>query len=321
MLRQDQRWVSHCLLTLRPKDTQADSIPLERILPELRRRIIDGSANMLMERDSVAFGATRVYLSKKRRHVTFLFQAYDNRAADPGFGKFTNFTVRYARKEEDEGGAAAAQLVVSLDESSPGNCSHFALLETVPGISRTRIERLLTAVAKDISSQVGLTYESPTTGKELQNRPVIRLNPRPSLTLRNALQTGVLRDVSLVKTQLASDGLDEKKWIQDAKEELTFKIREGATPRIAMRVINKIVKRGRDKSAQTLDVRVKHDKRITSLEIDLAESSPADALLIKHDLIELSSPHSIPRTWISPQLRSRMADILEEARLRPLGGK
>lgn len=280
-----------------------------------------GEAHMLMEKESVAFGATRAYLSKKGRHMTLLFQAYDNRAADPGFGNFSAFTVRYAEKEEDEGGAAAAQLTFSLNESSPGNCSHFAVLESVSGISRTRIERLLTHLAIAISLELGLTYENPATGKPRANRPILKLQPRPSLTLRNALKTGVLREVSLIKTDLKDDGLDEKKWVHDAREELNFKVREGTTPLIATRIINKFAKRGKDRASQRMDVRLRHDRKISTLEIDLADASPTDALLIKHDLIALSTPHPIPRTSISPQLRRRMAAILEEARIRPLGGK
>lgn len=320
MLRQDQRWVSHCLLTLRPADSQAEELGLEKVLDGLRTRIVRQQARMLMEKKSVAFGLTRVQLNRRAKCVTFLFQAYDNRAADPGFGNFEEFTVRYARKAAGEGGASAAQLVVSLEESEPGNKSYFALLETVPGITRTRVERLLTAVAKDVSEDLGLTYVSPITGKDLKNRPIIGLRARPSLTLRNALKTNTLKGVTLVKTDIGNDGLDEGKWVRDRREELSFKVKDGIGPRSAMALIRNLVRVGKTRESQHMEVRVSNDKRVASLEIDLEESSPADALLIQHDLVELTTPHPVPRTTMSTELQAKMIAILERVRTKPLGG-
>lgn len=309
MLREHERWLSRCELAIRQHPNDAPHSSLNDLIPGLERLIADRRATYTFDSDRVLIAATGICVSSD--HVSILLQVSDSRAADPAFVHMESLEQRQVPKEDGEGGGASAQFMLSKNQSLPGAHNYRGLLEVVPGVNRSRIERLLTSCFEDIASEEGFSFIRPATRRSVTHRPIANLRGLPSQSLAAALVDGELRELRLIETEAVSRGLDEASWIKDSEVRHRFLFKSDVPPDIARRLVASAVDRGRQMGAQLLGVTVRQGQKTISLEVELAEGSPMEALLVKHERVDLRQAHHQCRSSISGEIDDAMRTLIE----------
>lgn len=99
---------------MRPHPANSDPIPLQDLLPGLRKKVNDEEAYYLRDNERRVLQLSRIKRTKTddgTEVLVLLLSFGDRDRADPGFYNFDTKKNRIIKKEPNEGGALSARLV------------------------------------------------------------------------------------------------------------------------------------------------------------------------------------------------------------------
>jgi hypothetical protein len=194
----------------------------------------------------------------------------------------------------------------------PGSNSYRALLESVPGLSRTRVQRFLTHIfRKAPGAQIAFSDEK---GRGKLCRAIAELDGHPSEELKEGLRSGEFKGLDLITSEVIAGELDEDAYVKERE----YRTRINAVPRLssnsAMRVIKHYLRIGQDKAADSMLVRLSQDGKANNVSINLSTPNPENTLYVKYNFVKVTEPLLASSKTIHQELAGAMTNLLEKSR-------
>jgi hypothetical protein len=207
VLASNERWVFCYDLFLEATPEAANGqFVMREVVTNLAEMIRQQSAFKMYSEETQVFRLTDLRYTNDMDIACFLVQLGDKNGSDPVFANLTTGELRTEPKLEGEGIALSAHFMLSLDSVDATNIRFHAVMEEVPGITKSRVAPFLTALLKDAFE--GYTFFDPDTRTENRCRPMCKLSGRPSQSLEESLEEGVLKGLTLVKHEVVDGIMD-----------------------------------------------------------------------------------------------------------------
>jgi hypothetical protein len=309
LLNQNERWIQHYDLLLRPARKVNHVFHLKHLIDPLKQRFESHKAVELLDNDTAAIRIVDFQIDEPKDALILLIQYADTKVSDPAFSKIETGELRVEPKLEGEGIAVSAHVVISLKEKLPGTSTFFALVEEVPGLSKTRIERFLTSEFEAISE--GRFFYKNKSGKEKPCRPIAQLNGYLSDTFADSLKTGELKAVQFIKTEVVENGLDERNYVVERENVLKIKIVPKLKPDSALSALQNLFNRAKNTNVDEMRVRISYqDSRPQTVPVDLSRTDIQNTLFIKVNMIKSETAMAICERQIRKHFSSEMVALL-----------
>ena len=186
--------------------------------------------------------------------AVLLFLGIDKERAEAVYGNIDTLNLRTARKAQDEGGAAAAHLVIDLTpDVASGN--YHAVLEEVEGLSRSLLVPYLQFL---INKFVQFNIRDPA-GNDIHVDSHITTNVILDAPISKQLDHARLLAVDLVRKP-ASQTIDKSNEYFEKTRLVAFRPTEPARGSKARRIITAILDREDTKSYPEVRIRVEEDE-------------------------------------------------------------
>jgi hypothetical protein len=192
-------------MSLMPAPAEGPKPDIDQCMMALRTKFRKGELFQLLDDGFACIRVADLKVDTSKRLAAVLFQYADKRVADPVFSDLVSGTLRQETKLNGEGVAISAHALISLTPTQSGGIEFQLLLEDVPGIGKTKIERFLKTFLKLLLST---TFKDRSSKKDLVTYPTVTLSAYASKTLREDLEAGELRFVELTR-DLPIKELDE----------------------------------------------------------------------------------------------------------------
>lgn len=302
------RYVIECDLELGRIPEDAPHMSLTQCLPYLLEMIDSGDAVYEFKKGE-AVARILAYEIVPNETVTLLFQLADTNASDPAFAELDTGVSRVVRKGDGEGLAATAHLVISLESQTPAFPEIYsAVFEEVPGITRTLIGAVMTAL---FNEAVEFEFDRDRDGKHsrCKCRPRVSLLPLSAQDLSECLKGGWLLGFSAVR-KVKDQTLDEEGDIKIEESRLVLKTQKSG----AQRAIDLVKKAASiiNKEGYT-DLRVMYEdenKRKKSIPINPKRQDLQASVFIRSEYVHLPVKIEQCQSTIHPDLVKDMRVIL-----------
>jgi hypothetical protein len=290
-----------------PKD--APSMPLRSCLPYLTKLVDDGKACHKFSNDKAAARVIAYKVSDDDKYVTILLQLADEKASDPAFAQIETGKSRTVHKADGEGLAVTAHLMIKLDpinDTFPDTYS--ALLEEVPGITRTIVGAMLSAMFHEA---VDFDFIRETEGKKsrCKCRPRAFLHPLAGQSLSECFKTGWLVGFSAVQHS-KENLLDEEGEVTITESRLTLSTKKSRAEKaieLVTRTLNLVTKRG------YTGLRILYEdenKRRKGIPVDNKRKDIMAQALVKTELVRLADKIEQCQQDIHDDLNGKMLKIM-----------
>ncbi|RYV03778.1 hypothetical protein SOPP22_02845 [Shewanella sp. OPT22] len=305
LLQEYQRFALECTLVVGKMPEDAPNFNLEKFLPKLVKFVNDNKAVHKTKDDTVSLRLSKVETEEK--YISLLFQYADKNAADPSFSHTETGKTRTVYKEAGEGISVSAHLIINRKPTGElFNTYHDAVLEEVPGISRSVIEAGLTHILSECAVE---EFEREDAKKPIKCRPKISLRHNGSAKLNDLLKNGTINGFVAVKTRV-DNSLDEEGELKVADERLVLKVKRSRGEK-ALALINKAKDKIKDRQYSKLQIRYKGDnKRSSTLDVGVREENIAEKMFAKSSQIDVDEPIAQCQEIIHTKLKSKMVLIL-----------
>lgn len=232
MLDQDTRYVFFNRLVLGVNKADAVPVPIDELLSGLLARYNNDECVKELDSNTATIRIKRLIHSPGTKALTMLFQLADQKVADPSFAHLKTGKARRVKKNQDEGGAVTAHVVIDLNPDVEGQAKgstyqYRMMIEEVPRLSRLHITSLLHQELKAASKAAGLTYE-PQQGKTHTVRAKADIEGEVA-DLDEELFNGTVRGVELYSYEQVGDGLDDEYKLKERRRSLILRPAEPAT--------------------------------------------------------------------------------------------
>ena len=234
------------------------------ILPHLKTASESKLAVYKTKNNTAALHVHKVDIDDDNNVAVILFHYTDTNITDPAFKNMKSGIVRVEGKTLDEGIAVSAHLVINLDTINDSRDSvHLALLEVVPGLSKTLVERALTGLFNGIIKRPTWTVkDKEKKDKSSKCRPSFHFNNLASESLTDGLKSRRLNLITLLTNEPDSDDFDEDELIVK-ESQISFAVGGNLTDEAKEQLIYKISKKAKKKGYSTLKVNYDDDCRGT----------------------------------------------------------
>ena len=214
---------------------------IDQCLLALRTKFQKGELFQMLDGDSASIRVADIKVDTKSRLAAILFQYSDQKVADPVFSDLASGKLRQESKLHGEGVAISAHALISMTPTKSGASEYQLLLEDVPGIGKTKIEKFLKSFLKSLLTG---TFKDKSTAKELITYPTVSLAAFASKTLRDDLEDGKLSFVELTR-ELAIKDLDQLPETANIVNTIRVKAKDKPQGDQAIGFINKITNYGK----------------------------------------------------------------------------
>lgn len=287
LLSPNSRFFVRHELSFRPQRDQGAALALRApgdeldIISVLEEAVADGSAVFQVKDDTEDYvRLTHVDVRPRSNLVALLFR----RSADgppPIFENRRTRVLRRSDKTDEDLEAVSAHLFISLDEALLPFPTHRALLEEVPGLSRTYVTALLRNILRGVV--YGFTDER---GMQRETYTIPQFGGVPSETVGDAVRGGGIKYIELVRTPRL-DGLDTSGLIAHPER---MRLSVKSDRRGNMDLITRVRGWADQHDWRGMRVQVQtSDDRTRVVEI-AREADAADVLFIKSELVEGINP-------------------------------
>ncbi|EPA0093714.1 hypothetical protein ACQYJY_002393 [Enterobacter hormaechei] len=308
LLGDNERFIIKCDVDLEPFPKEAPSMLLRNCIPTLFD--LKKKAEAFYEINKGRSVIRLVDVQETSSDYRLLFQYANRDASDPAFANLKTGESRIAKKDEDEGLGATLHMVIeknAKNESFPN--TYTAVIEEVPGITRSLLSQALTAFFK----HCGFTFRKPDGKKDLVCRPIVSIDFHASSTLEKTLSTGYLSGITAVK-KVAKNSLDEDGLIRIDEEilKISTKFRRGEG---AVKAVKQAFDKLRGMGYGTMRITYKDANRRTgsdsfSLSTDRSLKELATAQLAQRDKAILATSIDVCQEEMHPELLGKMSNFL-----------
>lgn len=224
MLSNAYRFVFVLQSYLKPSPAERPYADIKEVANLLLNRVNNGESWKLYSKETVVYRIRQAHI-KDNHYLVLLISCGDKNVSDPSFENFNTGEVRNADRSDDEGQSCAAHMVIDLESLISDKPVNTVFLERVPGLPLTRVQMFLRHEIKQVFQK---KYRDEN-GKEKKYTATLELDGHASHTLREALQSGTLKHVSLVEHEEKQDGHDEEDYIAEKERHVAMKIKSGIT--------------------------------------------------------------------------------------------
>ncbi|MFM5546041.1 hypothetical protein ACET7K_07910 [Aeromonas veronii] len=304
------RYVIECELEMGRIPKDAPDMPLRQCLPFFIKLIDSGKAVYSFNNNKSVLRIIG-YDTSKPDVLTLLFQLTDSDASDPAFAELATGKSRVVRKEDGEGMAATAHLIVSLD---PINASftdtYAAVFEEVPGVTRTLIGASMTSFMADA---VSMEFERVNGSKRstVKCRPSILLLPLSGQSLSECLKDGWLLGFTVVQKS-KNALLDDDGDLTLEETRLIIKTPRSRSQR-ALDLVKKAVAYVQKQEYTGLRLMYEDaDKRRKGILLDAKRADYLASSFVKTEYVSLSDQILLCQDSIHADLEGKMLKILRK---------
>jgi hypothetical protein len=171
--------------------------------------------------------------------ATILLHHGDAAAADPALMKLRGGKIRKFGKQEDEGVAHAAHLLISTKKHLSSSGQSRALLERVPNLGRSAVITFLNRLLRLRAVKARLEYEDKKAKRQKRYHPKFAAQQQLSHRLRADLEQGKLSRVEFITRKVAG-GFEEKNRVVPVTQIITHKIIDAPTGNRALELIKRL---------------------------------------------------------------------------------
>ncbi|MGL1150610.1 hypothetical protein ACSTLH_13740 [Vibrio parahaemolyticus] len=224
----------------------------EHIVEKLEKGAAENTAVYKLRNDTAALHLHKVKVDKKRRLLTCLLHYTDKNISDPAFKHLRSGAVRTAKKETGEGIAVSAHLIILLEPilTSKDN-AHLCVLETVPGIPKSLLEKAFNAYFNGLIKGNGWVKKG--TNKAV--RPSFSFSHLACDSLTSGLKTRRLTGVTLLSKSLDHNDDFDEDGLSIKESQVSFAVGESLTQELTKTMLHSISKKARARGYTTLKVR------------------------------------------------------------------
>ncbi|MGI9878126.1 hypothetical protein ACKVMW_21250 [Vibrio chagasii] len=214
----------------------------DMIIPPLKEAVKQGTAVYHLKNDTASLHVHKVEVDTTNNIATILLHYTDSNLSDPAFKNMTSGVVRVEGKTPGEGIAVSAHLLVDLDNFKGQRSSvYLAILEEVPGLTKSLVEKGMTALFNGLIARPN--WVKKRDGKpSLKVRPKFSLNELAAESLKEGLKSRRLTGIKLIEKS-SKDNFDEsdlvpkermigfsigKNLSEEAKENLIYRVSKKA---------------------------------------------------------------------------------------------
>ena len=253
--------------------------------------------------------------SGEDKFFCLLLSLSDKDAPDAVYENFENGETRRFPKEENEGNATTAHVLInqSTKFTTP---YHLVLIEKATGLTISIIERYLTFLLNDKLFMV--TYEKE--GEQKPYRPIFEILGHQSNTIRRALETGIVQDIELISHKEKSAGFDEYPFVKEEKEEFQIVLQEKVDPNKFKEFVQVLRGKPDYSKFEHMFVRIKDDGEgtIKRAEIDPDTDFLEDAFIQTELLKDFETPLEQAHAGIRDDMVVKMLKIMEKTLRRAM---
>jgi hypothetical protein len=257
MLLRKARWIYFYDVVLEPHPNDAPYTELRELMPGLEKRFKSGDCVKLINNETAAIRIIDLSIAPGKDLLSLLIQYCDQNAADPVFANLETGELRVEPKLKGEGIAVSAHFSVSLKPRQKASHSYLAVLESVPGINRGKIEAFLTSEFKEICNTYRYTSRD---GKVKKYRPIPSLVGYAAQSLKDEFERGELLGIELIKYTNQSGGLDEPGYVKEESEIIRLKVLKKASGEDAIGLLNRIKTKAHKKGFGEMRIKYKRQE-------------------------------------------------------------
>ncbi|MEY8769026.1 hypothetical protein AB6T85_01035 [Erwinia sp. ACCC 02193] len=306
MLSTLERWVSFYEFKVKPSHDEAPFLPFADVVQKMQSLYNQGNAFKMSNNDTRAMRISDMNFNQADNCVTLLVQLCDTRMADPVFGDLNSGALREEPKLAGEGIAVSAHFLISCNPTHNSADHYKALVECVPGITKSSIEPFLNYIFR--KSYYNEEFTSPLSGSVYKLRPVLDLFSHASETLEESLLGSRLQGVRLVSTS-KQESMDKNPYTDMVEKAIKLKIvkQPGVTgrKRLLASLRGRAVREGYNK----LVISYSKDGKQTSVDLDVREDA-ATKLFTKMEKIILPDGIKQCEPSIHGDMEARMKRML-----------
>lgn len=312
LLLEYQRFALECSMILNKTPEDAPKIKLENILLPLKKYIDEKKAIHTTMGGRKTFIIREMHIDDHK--IVFLMQYADMDATDPSFTNIGTGTTRTETKKEGEGISVSAHLVLSRSPQSVlRDVVHDAILEEVPGLSKTVLKAGLNAILHECTA---LEFEHPESNRILKCRPLIGLDYNAGEKLEDLLKHGSVTGFVATRAS-AIDKLDEDGELFVSQERMEIRVKKSRGQK-AIDMIKKARDAVQGREYTRLMIRYEgDDKRTKSLEVQTREQNIAEKFFAKNYKIDVEHKVEQCQDTIHIELVDKMVLLLNKMAKQP----
>jgi|GEM_PF-5225572 len=209
---------------LKPMPSDAPYLDVKMLGQELSTRVQAGLSHKLYDKGTVLY-RIRDIKTYQDRYLGMLISCGDKNSSDPCFENFESGAIEPIKKKDNQGGSHAGHIVIDTQPKVADKPIYDMVLEKVPGLYPSKVQMFLRHEIK-AALEKKLIYED-VSGKKKEFTTTIEIDGNSSHTIREALQDGQLKYVSLVGHKVKQDGHDEVSHVAEEIQQIGMKMLPG----------------------------------------------------------------------------------------------
>ncbi|HEN3249973.1 TPA: hypothetical protein U5D40_002488 [Yersinia enterocolitica] len=306
MLSNLERWVSFYDFSIKASHDEGPDIPLVQIIPRVDALFKRGAAVKLYNLNTRALRISGWDHDEENQTLTILMQLCDQRVADPVFAQLENGQLRVEPKLAGEGIAVSAHFIVKTIPNIDSVDHYTALVECVPGITKSVFEPFLNAIFR--SAYENEEFISEVNRRTYKLRPNLNVISHGAQTLDESLAGSRLQGIRLISTKKVKE-MDKNPYTDVVEKAIKLKVvkQPGRTGR--RRLIATLRERGRREGFNKLSISFSKEGRQSSIDLDILEDA-ATKLFTKTEKVILPDGIGQCEPVIHEDLKERMTVIL-----------
>jgi hypothetical protein len=301
-----ERWVSIFDFCVKPSHDEAPFLPLQQVIARVVASFNAGGMVKLYNNNTRAIRISDLRYDEDSGVLTLLVQLSDTRMADPVFAELDSGSLRVEPKLDGEGIAVSAHFVISSNPTA-GSADHYkAIVECVPGITKSTFEPFLNAMLR--KSYENEEFVSPISKKRYKLRPVLNVFSHASETLEQTLLGARLQGIRLVSTR-REEPLDKNPYTDMVEKAVKMKVvkQPGAVGK--RRLLASLRARANREGYTKLVISYSKNGKQTSVDLDVREDA-ATKLFTKMEKIVLPDGIEQCEPNIHEDMEERMIRVL-----------
>lgn len=277
---------------LKPMPADAPYLDIKTLEKELFTRVQAKLSYKLYDKETVLY-RIRDIKTYQNRYLGMLISCGDKNSSDPCFENFDNGTIEPVKKKDNQGGSHAGHIVIDTQSKITDKPIYDIVLEKVPGLYPSKVQMFLRHEIK--AALEGKFDYKDVSGKKKQYTTTIEIDGNSSHTIREALQHGRLKHVSLVGHKAKQDGHDEESYVAEEIQQIGMKMLPGIKSDKAIGFVEKEFNKWRNienADYDTMIIRVETAQGVTKqATLDFEHTNPLeDAFYHQEQIADFDPP-------------------------------
>lgn len=244
----------------------------------------------------------------------------DRDAPDPAFANFENHHIRDVGKEEGEGVAFSAHLVINLGSLPHNPDLYRATMEKVPYVSRSKVIQFINRVLRSAAQfhQNEYRFNDPETNSVKHYYPKLSFDMQPNTTLRESLVNGggELKLIDLVEKSYGQDDYDEDGYTKVNSRRISLKIERASIGDRAVELLRAVKLKAAEDGFSSMYIRYTVGDDEQSASIPTSAEDAADVLFARMELTDgYNEPLKQCADHIVDEVVEKMGALLDNQRL------